>query len=123
MDAHKYLEKAGDVIAKAMAGCCDNVDMSGLKELGQVCEWYNEIKEFLEHHGGDVGGEDDLHEELLGAKKYMDKWQQTGDASYQQMAKDELKHYGILAGKTQNLDAEKAKQYKLLHDQMAARLG
>jgi len=123
MDAHKYLDKAGDAIVKAMAASCDNVDLVGLKELGQVCEWYNEIKDFLEHHSGDMGGEDDLHEELMGAEKYMRKWQETGDAAYQQMAKDELKHYSMLMGKTHDVDAEKARQYKLLHDQLSTRLG
>ena len=36
--------------------------------------------------------EDDVEEELDGAKKYMARYEDTGDTSFREMAKDELKH-------------------------------
>lgn len=43
--------------------------------------------------------EDDVEEELDGARKYWDLFQQTGDIQYREMAHDELKHAGILIKK------------------------
>ena len=43
--------------------------------------------------------DDDVEEELDGAKKYMDMFYETGDSSFRDMAKDELKHAGILIKK------------------------
>ncbi len=43
--------------------------------------------------------DDDVEEELDGAEKYMDKFMETGDAQFRDMAKDELRHAGILIKK------------------------
>ena len=43
--------------------------------------------------------EDDVDEELDGAKKYWKIFQETNDAQYREMAQDELKHAGILIKK------------------------
>lgn len=43
--------------------------------------------------------EDDVEEELDGARNYWDLFQQTGDSQYCDMAHDELRHAGILIKK------------------------
>ena len=43
--------------------------------------------------------EDDVDEELDGAKKYWKIFQETNDAQYREMAQDELKHAGFLIKK------------------------
>ena len=43
--------------------------------------------------------EDDVDEELDGAKKYYETYLETGDNSYKDMANDELRHAGILIKK------------------------
>lgn len=43
--------------------------------------------------------ENDVDEELDGAKKYWNNFQETNDAQYREMAHDELKHAGILIKK------------------------
>ncbi len=43
--------------------------------------------------------EDDVAEELDGAKKYWGAYLETKDASYKDMAQDELRHAGILIKK------------------------
>ena len=43
--------------------------------------------------------DDDVEEELEGAEEYMDKWHSTGDTAFRDMAKDELRHAGILIKK------------------------
>ena len=43
--------------------------------------------------------DDDVEEELEGAEKYMEKWLSTGDTAFRDMAKDELRHAGILIKK------------------------
>ncbi len=43
--------------------------------------------------------DDDVEEELEGAEKYFTKFNETGDVTFRDMAKDELKHAGILIKK------------------------
>ena len=43
--------------------------------------------------------DDDVESELEGAEEYMDKWLSTGDTAFRDMAKDELRHAGILIKK------------------------
>ena len=43
--------------------------------------------------------EDDVEEELDGARKYWEQYQETGDSQYRDMAHDELRHAGILIKK------------------------
>jgi polyphosphate kinase len=43
--------------------------------------------------------DDDVEEELEGAETYMEKWHTTGDTVFRDMAKDELRHAGILIKK------------------------
>ena len=43
--------------------------------------------------------DDDVEEELEGAETYMEKWLTTGDVAFRDMAKDELRHAGILIKK------------------------
>lgn len=43
--------------------------------------------------------DDDVEEELEGAETYMEKWLSSGDVTFRDMAKDELRHAGILIKK------------------------
>ena len=43
--------------------------------------------------------DDDVEEELEGAETYMEKYHSTGDTAFRDMAKDELRHAGILIKK------------------------
>ena len=43
--------------------------------------------------------DDDVEDELEGAETYMEKWLNTGDVAFRDMAKDELRHAGILIKK------------------------
>lgn len=43
--------------------------------------------------------DDDVESELEGAEEYMEKWHSTGDTAFRDMAKDELRHAGILIKK------------------------
>lgn len=43
--------------------------------------------------------DDDVEEELEGAETYMEKFHSTGDTAFRDMAKDELRHAGILIKK------------------------
>lgn len=42
---------------------------------------------------------DEIAEEISGAKKYMQKYAETGDMSFKEMSEDEMKHAGILIKK------------------------
>lgn len=43
--------------------------------------------------------DDEVESELDGAEDYMEKWLSTGDTAFRDMAKDELRHAGILIKK------------------------
>lgn len=43
--------------------------------------------------------DDDVEEELEGAEEYLDRFLNTGDSAFRDMAKDELRHAGILIKK------------------------
>jgi hypothetical protein len=43
--------------------------------------------------------DDDVEEELEGAETYLEKYRSTGDVTFRDMAKDELRHAGILIKK------------------------
>ena len=54
--------------------------------------------------------DDDVEEELDGARTYLEKYLETNDAQYRDMAKDELRHAGILIKKhSEWADDEKQK--------------
>lgn len=55
--------------------------------------------------------EDDVEEELDGAKDYWERFNETGDVQYREMAHDELKHAGILIKKHMATADEKEKEY------------
>ena len=43
--------------------------------------------------------DDDVEDELEGAEEYIERWRSTGDVAFRDMAKDELRHAGILVKK------------------------
>ncbi len=43
--------------------------------------------------------EDDVEDELDGAEKYLNEYLESGESAYREMARDELKHAGILIKK------------------------
>lgn len=54
--------------------------------------------------------DDDVEEELDGARKYYESFLSSGDVTYKEMAKDELRHAGILIKKhSEWADEEKKK--------------
>jgi len=54
--------------------------------------------------------DDDVEEELDGARKYYENFLSSGDVTYKEMAKDELRHAGILIKKhSEWADEEKKK--------------
>ena len=54
--------------------------------------------------------DDDVEEELDGAKTYFEKYLETNDSQYRDMARDELRHAGILIKKhSEWADDEKQK--------------
>lgn len=54
--------------------------------------------------------DDDVEEEIDGARTYLEKYLETNDAQYRDMAKDELRHAGILIKKhSEWADDEKQK--------------
>lgn len=55
--------------------------------------------------------EDDVEEELDGAENYWEKFQETGDMQYREMAHDELRHAGILIKKHLQKADESEKEY------------
>ena len=55
--------------------------------------------------------EDDVEEELDGARKYWELYQQTSDVQYKEMAHDELRHAGILIKKHLVKADESEKEY------------
>jgi hypothetical protein len=138
--AERYMDRAGDMILAEMSKRADKIDHKHFAYVAELCRQYNEMCDFWEDHvEDDDGGEwdghhgshhaahhthhDEIHGELMGAEKYLRKWQETKDPVYLQLAHDELRHAKTLLGKAHGLDADKAKHYHTLHDQMAARLG
>ena len=61
--------------------------------------------------------DDDVEEELDGAEKYMDKFMETGDAQFRDMAKDELRHAGILIKKHYEWADDKKKELLEQHEE------
>lgn len=55
--------------------------------------------------------DDDVEEELEGAEKYFDKYNETGDVTFRDMAKDELRHAGILIKKHYEWADDKKKEH------------
>ena len=66
--------------------------------IGQM--WFL-IKELAE--------DDEVEEELDGARKYYERYEKTDDETFLQMAKDELRHAGILIKKIYEWADEKQK--------------
>lgn len=60
--------------------------------------------------------EDDVEDELDGAGKYFQMYEETGDSEYKGMASDELRHAGILIKKhlAKNPDIEKREKLNAL---------
>lgn len=63
---------------------------------------------------------DEISEELSGAKKYLQKYLDSNDALFQQMASDELKHAGILIKKAYSKlpNAEEKSKLKSYEDEL-----
>ncbi|MBR6079939.1 MAG: hypothetical protein IKP60_07270 [Treponema sp.] len=57
--------------------------------------------------------EDDVDDELSGAAKYYIMYKETGDASYKEMAGDELHHAGILIKKHMSETMDESERKKL----------
>jgi len=55
--------------------------------------------------------DDEVEEELDGAKKYFDRYKESGDTAFAGMAKDELKHAGILIKKHYEWADEEKKKH------------
>ena len=55
--------------------------------------------------------EDDVEEELDGARNYWELYQQSGDVQYKEMAGDELRHAGILIKKHLTKADESEREY------------
>ena len=72
-------------------------------KAGFVGQMWFLIKELCE--------DDDVEEELDGARKYLEKYEQTGDSSFHDMAKDELRHAGILIKKHYEWADENKKEH------------
>ena len=58
-----------------------------------------ECGETPEIHTVEYKSVDDIDEEINGAKKYLQKYSETGDSNYKEMSGDELKHATILIKK------------------------
>lgn len=54
--------------------------------------------------------DDDVEEELDGARNYLEKYLETNDVQYRDMAKDELRHAGILIKKHSEWADEKEQE-------------
>lgn len=72
-------------------------------------------------------GEDDVEEELDGASKYMYSYLKTNEESYKEMAKDELKHAGMLiklhyAAATDSDEKEHLEEQENKRQEMLSRL-
>ncbi len=70
---------------------------------------------------------DGISEELYDAKKYLQKYLDTRDASYKDMASDELKHAGILLRKAYNRtigneERSRLKKYETEINQVSERI-
>lgn len=64
------------------------------KLLDEICEHAEEHEEKIEPYS-----DDNIYNEIQGAKKYFQKYMDSGDENYKEMSKDELKHAGILIKK------------------------
>jgi len=120
--AEKYIDRAGDMIVREMAMHAANIKPAQFGHVGELCEAYNEMCKFWKKHVECEGEQDDIHDELMAAEKYLKKWIETGDATFQTLAREELRHASMLMGKAHG-DTTKDKQYKLLYDQIIARVG
>lgn len=68
--------------------------------LGQMWDLVKKLNTCTWCKGSFDSGEfGDIVEELDGAKKYQELYEMTGDKLYKDMAKDELKHAGVLINK------------------------
>lgn len=68
-----------------------------------------------------VSSDDDVEEELDGAREYMKRYSETMDNSYKEMALDELRHAGILikkhlanGGNKEKLERQDAERHELM---------
>jgi len=121
--AEKYVERAGDMIIREMSTHYGKITPTQFAMTGGLCAAYNEMCKFWKKHVECEGTQDDIHDELMAAEKYLKKWIETGDVTFQTLAKEELRHAQMLMGKSVGVNPEKEKQYKLLYDQLHARVG
>ena len=63
---------------------------------------------------------DEISDELFGAKKYLQKFLDSGDMNYREMSSDELKHAGILIKKAYSKlpNAEEKAKLKSYEDEL-----
>ena len=63
---------------------------------------------------------DEISEELFGAKKYLQRFMDSGDMAYKEMSSDELKHAGILIKKAYSKlpNAEEKAKLKSYEDEL-----
>lgn len=59
-----------------------------------------------------VKEEDDVQEEIDGAKKYMEMYKETKEPVYKTMAGDELRHAEILLNQEHDMPSKKKEEYK-----------
>lgn len=82
--------------------------------IGLMSDLLNDEKEQIKTD------KDDIQEELFDAKKYLQKYIDTGDESYKIMAEDEIKHAGILIKKAMGitLDTQERNKLKMYESQL-----
>lgn len=83
-----------------------------LQELG---EGKVEIKAMVQE-----SEKDEISDELFGAKKYLQRFMDSGDMNYKEMSSDELKHAGILIKKAYSKlpNAEEKAKLKSYEDEL-----
>lgn len=100
------------------SGKYDPMSPRFLKTLGVGLMW---------HAAKALAEDDDVAEELDGARKYMDAWLSSGDAAYKEMAADELRHAGTLIKKhlaaADGAGQERLESHERRHKELLKMLG
>jgi len=126
-DVKKFIDAVGAEVSAFIKKYADKPTEAIIAKAATAAAAYNQLCEFAESYDGSgdesgADGKDEIYGELMGAEKYMKRWKESGDAQYQSMAKDELKHAGILMDKQPPADAATKKQYETLQSQLMTRL-
>lgn len=115
----EFLEKDFITLSEQLKENYNPSNITALANVGTVLMAMKKLEHEIDKEEEIIHNE--IHDELMGAEKYYEKWIEEKDPNYKQMAKDELRHSMILWNQARMIakdpiEQSKIQSYKDWHD-------